>query len=87
MNSTILVLALLDGMTQAALLFLVALGLTLIFGVLRIVNVAHGSFYAFGGYAAAKLSALIANGESVPLSLLALLIGALLMGLLLGALI
>lgn len=87
MNSTILVLALLDGLTQAALLFLVALGLTLIFGVLRIVNVAHGSFYAFGGYAAAKLSALIANGESVPLSLLALLIGALLMGLLLGALI
>ncbi len=87
MNASVLVLALLDGMTQAALLFLVALGLTLIFGVMRILNVAHGSFYAFGGYAAAKLSALIANGESIPLSLLALLLGALAMGVVLGVVI
>ena len=43
MNATLFVLALLDGTTQAALLFLVALGLTLIFGVMRILNVAHGS--------------------------------------------
>lgn len=87
MNSSLLVLALLDGTTQAALLFLVALGLALIFGVMRILNVAHGSFYAFGGYAAAKLSALVANGESVPMSLFALLAGAVLMGVLLGAVI
>lgn len=87
MNSSMFVLALLDGVTQAALLALVALGLTLIFGVMRIVNVAHGSFYAFGGYAAAKASALLANGESIPLSLLALLVGAVLMGLVLGAVI
>lgn len=87
MNLSMIVLALLDGITQAALLALVALGLTLIFGVMRIVNVAHGSFYAFGGYAAAKLSALIATGESIPMSLFALLLGALLMGLLLGAII
>jgi branched-chain amino acid transport system permease protein len=87
MNSSVFVLALLDGTTQAALLFLVALGLTLVFGVLKILNVAHGSFYAFGGYAAAKLSAFIASGESIPLSLAALLIGAVLMGIVLGALI
>jgi branched-chain amino acid transport system permease protein len=87
MNASLLVLALLDGMTQAALLFLVALGLTLIFGVMRILNVAHGSFYAFGAYAAAKTSALIANGHSIPLSLLALLLGALLMGVVLGAIV
>ena len=87
MNASLLVLALLDGMTQAALLFLVALGLTLIFGVMRILNVAHGSFYAFGGYAAAKVSAVMANGESIPLSLLALLLGALGMGVLLGVII
>ena len=87
MNASMFVLALLDGTTQAALLFLVALGLTLIFGVLRILNVAHGSFYAFGGYAAAKLSALVANGESVPMSLLALLAGAVLIGVLLGVII
>ncbi len=87
MNGSLLVLALLDGITQASLLFLVALGLTLIFGVLRILNVAHGSFYAFGGYAAAKLSAVMANGESIPLSLLALLLGALAMGVVLGVII
>jgi branched-chain amino acid transport system permease protein len=86
-NSSLLVLALLDGISQAALLFLVALGLTLIFGVLRILNVAHGSFYAFGGYAAASVGTLMARGDSIPLSLLALVIGALLIGLLLGAII
>jgi branched-chain amino acid transport system permease protein len=87
MNSTLFVLAMLDGLTQAALLFLVALGLTLIFGVMRILNVAHGSLYAFGAYAAASVGARIANGESVPLSLLALLLGALISGLVLGGLI
>jgi branched-chain amino acid transport system permease protein len=86
-NSTLLLLALLDGLTQAALLFLVALGLTLIFGVMRILNVAHGSLYAFGAYAAASVGSRIANGESVPLSLLALLVGALIAGLVLGGLI
>ena len=87
MNTSLIVLALLDGLTQAALLFLVALGLTLIFGVMRILNVAHGSLYAFGGYAAATAGRLIGNGESIPLSLLALLLGALVVGLILGALI
>jgi branched-chain amino acid transport system permease protein len=87
MNASLFTLAVLDGLSQAALLFLVALGLTLIFGVLRIVNVAHGAFYAFGGYAAANVSALISSGDSAPLSLLALLLGALSMGVLLGAII
>ena len=87
MNASLVVLALLDGVTQAALLFLVALGLTLIFGVMRILNVAHGSLYAFGGYAAATAGRLIGNGQSIPLSLLALLLGALVVGLILGAVI
>ena len=85
MSGSLIVLALLDGLTQAALLFLVALGLTLIFGVMRILNVAHGSLYAFGGYAAATAGKLIANGQSIPLSLLALFLGALVVGLVLGA--
>ncbi len=87
MNASLVVLALLDGVTQAALLFLVALGLTLIFGVMRILNIAHGSLYAFGGYAAATAGRLIGNGQSIPLSLLALLLGALVVGLILGAVI
>ena len=40
------------GMIVGALLFLVAAGLTLIFGVLGIVNFAHGSFYMLGAYVA-----------------------------------
>ncbi len=42
-----------DGLVYAAYLFLVGVGLTLIFGVMRILNVAHGSFYAYGAYGAA----------------------------------
>jgi branched-chain amino acid transport system permease protein len=42
-----------DGLVYAAYLFLVAVGLTLIVGVMKILNVAHGSFYAFGAYGAA----------------------------------
>ena len=59
MNSTLFVLASLDGLAYAALVFLVSVGLSLIFGVLRIVNVAHGSLYAFGAYLAATLSLLV----------------------------
>ncbi|MGH7002087.1 MAG: ABC transporter permease subunit, partial [Stellaceae bacterium] len=42
-----------DGLVYASWLFLVAVGLTLILGVMRVLNVAHGSFYSFGAYAAA----------------------------------
>jgi branched-chain amino acid transport system permease protein len=42
-----------DGLVYAAYLFLIAIGLTLIFGVMRILNVTHGSFYAFGAYGSA----------------------------------
>lgn len=87
MNSSLIGLALLDGVTQSALLFLVALGLTLIFGVMRIVNVAHGSLYAFGGYAAATAGSFIGGSDSVVLSLLALVVGAVVVGAVLGAII
>jgi branched-chain amino acid transport system permease protein len=42
-----------DGLVYAAYLFIVAIGLSLIFGVMKILNVAHGAFYAFGAYSAA----------------------------------
>jgi branched-chain amino acid transport system permease protein len=42
-----------DGLVYAAYLFVVAIGLSLIFGVMKILNVTHGSFYAFGAYGAA----------------------------------
>ncbi len=40
----------LNGLTLGALYFLVASGFTLIFGLMRVVNLAHGSLYLFGGY-------------------------------------
>ena len=42
--------ALFNGMTLGGLYFLVATGFTLIFGLMRNVNLAHGSLYLFGGY-------------------------------------
>src|SRR5439155_19356684 len=41
---------LLNALLYAAVLFLIAGGLSLIFGVMRIVNLAHGSLYALGAY-------------------------------------
>ncbi|MBM3570934.1 MAG: branched-chain amino acid ABC transporter permease, partial [Alphaproteobacteria bacterium] len=43
-----LVLALLEGTVAAAVLALTALGLSLVFGVMRVVNVAHGEFFMLG---------------------------------------
>src|SRR5215204_5461834 len=48
---------LLNGLTFAALLFVVASGFTLIFGLLRIVNLAHGSLYLLGGYVGYSVAA------------------------------
>ena len=49
----ILIIQVLNSIFQAASLFLIAAGLCLIYGVMRIVNLAHGNFYAFGAYASA----------------------------------
>src|SRR3954467_7176459 len=46
---------LLNGLTAAALYFVVASGFTLIFGLMRVVNMAHGAFFLFGGYIALKI--------------------------------
>lgn len=43
-------LQLLTGLSRAAILFIVASGLSLVFGALRIVNIAHGSFYMVGAF-------------------------------------
>lgn len=68
---------LIDGLTYASWLFIVALGLTLVFGVLKILNVAHGSFYALGAYAAASLVGWFASMHLAPeLSLIAMLLAA-----------
>ena len=46
---------LVDGIIYSSWLFIIALGLTLIYGVMKILNMAHGSLYALGAYMAATL--------------------------------
>lgn len=50
-----LIVILVDGLVFSSYLFMVAVGLTVIFGVMKILNVTHGSFYAFGAYMSATL--------------------------------
>lgn len=85
MNLDLVLLAVADGVSYAGLLFMVSLGLTLVCGVMGIVNVAHGALYAFGGYAACSLSLqVMQNAPSTFLLLLVLPVAALLVGLVLG---
>src|ERR671927_10713 len=49
-SSACLVTQITSGFIIGMLLFLVAVGLTLIFGVLKVVNFSHGAFYMFGAY-------------------------------------
>ena len=68
---------LIDGLTYASWLFIVALGLTLVFGVLKILNIAHGSFYALGAYAAASFVGWTASMHWAPAySIVAMLLAA-----------
>jgi branched-chain amino acid transport system permease protein len=48
-------ITILDGITFAGLLFIVASGFSLIFGLMRVVNMAHGAFYLLGGYIAYEI--------------------------------
>ncbi len=50
----LLAVILVDGLIYGAWLFIVSVGLTLVFGVLNILNLAHGSIYAIGAYATAS---------------------------------
>ena len=66
-----------DGIIYSAWLFVAAVGMTLIYGVMKIVNITHGSFYALGAYAAASFTgAWIARGYPPMLSYAVLLASA-----------
>jgi len=85
---TLLIAMLMDGLIYASWLFVIAAGLTLIYGVMRILNMAHGSFYAIGAYGGASLVGLyLAGGYPVWGSYFVLLAAALLGGLITGLLI
>lgn len=60
-----LLLALMEGMVTAAVLALAASGLSLVFGVMRVVNVAHGEFYMLGAVIAWAVAALMPGPPAV----------------------
>lgn len=57
MSVTLLIEQLLNGVQLGTMLFLMASGLTLVFGVMGLINLAHGSFYMVGAYATAAVTA------------------------------
>ena len=61
MNTQFWLVQAFNGVSYGALLFLVGSGLSLIFGVMRIVNLSHGSYFLLGGYIA--LSVIHATGS------------------------
>ena len=66
----------LDGLVYASWLFMVSVGLTLIYGVMKILNIAHGSLYAIGAYTAASLVGAYFSAGYVPVLSFAVLVGA-----------
>jgi len=80
MSASLLLVQLLNGLQYGVLLFLLAAGLTLVFGIMSFVNLAHGSLYMVGAYAAALTYG--ATG-SFALAVLAAMGAALFVGLLL----
>jgi branched-chain amino acid transport system permease protein len=66
----------LDSLYYASVLFLIASGLTLVYGVMRIVNMAHGNIYAFGAYVAAWIVGVVAVQLPSALQFFLLLSGA-----------
>lgn len=71
-----LVVHALNALLYASVMFLIAGGLSLIYGVMRIVNLAHGNLYAFGAYVAAWAAGLVIGHLPIGLGYLALAAGA-----------
>lgn len=76
-----------DGLADAALIFFVAVGLTLVFSVMRILNVAHGSFYALGAYVSVVIGLWLTGHGGPAFGLAALVVSPVLIAVLLGPLI
>lgn len=65
---------LINGLSQGMVLFIVASGLSLVFGVLRVINFAHGSLYMVGAYLAFSLSTLMPPGSLFSFLMMMLLV-------------
>ena len=83
-SASTLVIQLLNTLLYAAILFLIAGGLSLVYGVMRIVNLAHGNLYAVGAFVMAWAVGAAAASSVPPLALLVLLPAAALVVALVG---
>src|SRR4029078_5837484 len=83
-----LLAAVIDGLNYSSWLFIIAVGLTLVYGVMKILNVAHGSLYALGAYTASTFVAYWLPQRHTPVrSDGVLLVSAIVVGLVAGLLI
>jgi len=74
MSPEFILFILINGLSQGMVLFIVASGLSLVFGVLRVINFAHGSLYMIGAFLAFSLSTLLPTGSMVSFLLLMVLV-------------
>src|SRR2546430_4746090 len=72
MTPALLVEQLFNGVQFGVMLFLMAVGVTLVFGIMRVINLAHGSLFMLGGYfLMAALAWTRPYGRAIPLAFLA----------------
>ncbi|MBF0477291.1 MAG: branched-chain amino acid ABC transporter permease [Deltaproteobacteria bacterium] len=74
MNLEYFVFMTINGLSQGMLLFIIASGLSLVFGVLRVINFAHGSLYMIGAFLAFSISSLVSGGSIFNFLLLLLVV-------------
>ena len=80
-----LITVLLDGLIYASYLFIVSLGLTITFGVMKILNIAHGGFFAWGAYLASISIIYLGDNEyNSYLYYFAIFLSAIIVGLIFG---
>ena len=85
---TLITIIVFDALSYGATLFLLSIGLTVVFGVLRILNISHGGIYALGAYMGTWLALLVLGEKFSPwMTYPALLLGALFIGITVGPII
>ena len=82
---TLITIIVFDALSYGATLFLLSIGLTVVFGVLRVLNISHGGIYALGAYMGTWLALLVLGEKFSPwMTYPALILGALFIGLTVG---
>ena len=85
---TLITIIVFDALSYGATLFLLSIGLTVVFGVLRILNISHGGIYALGAYMGTWLALWVLGEKFSPwMTYPALLLGAIFIGITVGPII